>query len=196
MCLWWMPSKVEPSASSARRERSFAASVFHSTRRQPQVSNACSQLQVLRLDVRAGVPGVRVEPRPADLDRPVLGAKSEEPRRPDRLSFWLIVTEGNLGPSRRRRAPGRGSACHSARVCGCTTLSQRQVRGIAGCEPQPFLVLGSKWLEPDDPPLERRCVPLGHGVRQYTRRSCRSTSTRAWSASRTSRSSCARVTRR
>ena len=86
MCLRWMPSNAAGRPASAGRARSLSASVLNSTRRQPSDVERVLQLEELGLRVRAGAPGRRRQPRPADLEAPVLGSQRQEPGRADGAS--------------------------------------------------------------------------------------------------------------
>ena len=136
MCLRCTPSKVAPSASSAPRERSFEGVGLELDPAAAPGSEGVAELQQLRLDVRARAPGGRMEPRPADLDRPVLGPEREEPRRADDSSS-RTVTSGISRPASASARACPNQRCHSSRVCGWTTLSQRQVRGSRDASQSP-----------------------------------------------------------
>ena len=97
-------------------------------------------------------------------------------------------------------ASAASSACpihalHSSRVCGWTTLSQRQVRGSREACQRPSSCSAAAARAGRSGPRgpARSTVSTGS---DSTLGACRSTSTRAWSASRTSRSSSARASRR
>ena len=90
------PSNVAPIASIAPRERALSASVFSSTRRQPQTSNACRSMSsfastltpVFHTEGSSQVQPISTEP--------VLGPQREKARRADDL----LVTQchkGDLG---------------------------------------------------------------------------------------------------
>ena len=168
MCLRWIPSKVAPSASSARRERSLSASVLSSTRRHSQRLESVAELEELRLDVRPAAPRVGMQPRPPDLDGPVLGAKREEAGRADDLPVEHRH-ERDLAPrvglGERLLDPGapllRGPRLDDAEPAPGPW--------VAGRGPETGLVRPRQRLQPDDTALERRAAPPLHRPRQYTR---------------------------
>ena len=192
MCLRWIPSNCAGSAAIAPRERSFSASVFSSTRRQPSRSKASLEHQQLGLDVRARSPGVGREPRPADLEARVLRPQRQEARAPHRATGLLQHRrEGELDSGGRVLEAASRYVRKSARVAGCTIESQRQVRSSRDASQSPSscrrrAARAARARLPEPSPSSQ---PLDWGA-------CRSTSTHAWSASRTSRSSSGAPSRR
>ena len=84
MCLRKIPSNCAPSASSAPRVRCVAGVRLELDPLQAASLERVLEQQELRLDVRARPPGRPPQPRPADLDAPMLGRRQfEEPRRSD-----------------------------------------------------------------------------------------------------------------
>ena len=70
------PRTARRARAAHPRVRSLRASVLNSTRCSPQPLEGVLEQQQLRLDVRAGAPRRGPQPRPADLDAPVLGHDS------------------------------------------------------------------------------------------------------------------------
>ena len=98
MCLRWMPSNDAPE----RLERPAGALV---QRVRLELDPAAAEhvervleLEELRLDVGAGAPGGGVQPRPADLERAVLGPEREVARRADDSLLAADRRERDLGP--------------------------------------------------------------------------------------------------
>ena len=175
------------------RARSFSASVLNSTRRQPQHLERVREQEELRLDVRAGAPGRRVEPRPADLDRAVLGPQREEARRADDSP---VAARRSRAGARSRRGRGerlvaRRRSTRRASAAGRRSASARSA-GRATPAQSPSSCSGASGSSRTMRPSSDRYGSTRSTRRDSTLGPCRSTSTRAWSASRTSRSSSAR----
>ena len=168
MCLRWIPSNVAPIASIAPRDRSFSASVFSSTRRQPHASNAWREHQQLRLDVDAAAPGGRVQPRPADLDASGApdGARGTASSRPP-PSAWN-VTSGRSRPAAARASASSIQASSSSRRLRLRDREPAPRPRVARRLPEAGGVTLRQRLEPNDPPLERRCLPARCRSRHYT----------------------------
>ena len=85
MCLRWIPSNVAPERleGPARALVQRVGLELHAAA--APALEGVRELEQLRLDVGARAPGGGVQPRPADLDRAVLGPEREEPRRADDL---------------------------------------------------------------------------------------------------------------
>src|SRR6188472_1705491 len=135
-----------------------------------------AQHEQLRLDVHSGAPGIRMEPRPADLDRPVLGPQREEPCRADDAVAGQQRHERELDAP---RGGAEGAVDPGVELGARRRLLDRQPRPgarVAGCLPQPVGVPRLQRLEPDVASLERRRAPRSHVSRL---RPCRSTSTHA-----------------
>ena len=130
MCLRWMPSNAAGSAA-----RAGAGALVEGVRLELDAAAAegvegVLQLEELGLGVGARAPGCRGEPRPADLEAPVLGAQRQEARRADRLPVATsTVANARSSPASTRASASSIQACHSSRVCGWTIGSQRQTRG-------------------------------------------------------------------
>ena len=194
MWLRWTPSNVAPSASSARqRALVLRVGLPLDATAAPDVERV-PQLEVLRVDVDPAAPHRRMQPRPPDLDGAVLGSECEEAGRADDLAV-AHGHERKFGSGGRRvqRLPDEGSP-----------FLPRLRLDDAEPAPGPRVARG----EPERPPRARaaaaRAARCGRRAsvrstapprRDVTLGACRSTSTRAWSASRTSTSSSARATR-
>ena len=156
MCLRWMPSKRR----AERFERAARALVQRvglelDATASPRLERV-AHLEQLRLDVRARAPGRRVEPRPADLDRAVLGAQREEPRRADDLLVDGLSRAGSRCP-----AAAAASACSMQRAPLGARLRLNDVEPAPGLvdramRARGLLVFRRERLEPHDPTLERR----------------------------------------
>ena len=192
MCLRWIPSNVAPSASIAPRERSFSASVFSSTRLQPQRLERVPQHQQLRLDVDAGAPGGGwSHVQPISTERARAGARgtasSRRPPRPD------VRAAAPCRPPRPASASS-SQASNASRSSGLRDREPAPGSRVAGRLPESRCVRFASGSSRTSLPLERRCPPAaaGHAITLWP---CRSTSTRAWSARTISRSSSARASR-
>ena len=200
MCWRWIPSKVAPIASIARAS---ARSARRSSARRggsPTPSKACSSMSSFASTLTpvchaSGCSHVQ----PISTDR------CSGPQREDSASSratrpsarGAIVTSGQLACP----APAASSAASSQRVelgPGLRLQDRQPASTCAGRATPPRdpsswrRVSGSRRTMPA---LERRCDPRLHAAEHYTAERCRSTSTRAWSARSTSRSSSAATTR-
>jgi hypothetical protein len=174
---------VDPFEQRAHRLHRSAGALVQRVRLQLDAPAApllerVSQHQELRLDVHAGSPDGRVEPRPADLDRQVLRPEGEKPRRADdalvtqRHERYLRAVLGN-------RERGRDPGIELLTGVGLGDRQPAPRAWIAGCLPQALGMTDVERLEPDEPAHERRCLPPFHGVLRLHYGPCRSTNTRA-----------------
>ena len=155
------------------------------------------ELQELGLGVRAGAPGRRCQPRPADLEAPVLRPQREVAGRADRRAGLLRGRSrmpGRALPRRAlerrrpsmpatRRASAAGRSAASAR-CADRATPRRGRRRVA-----------ARAARAARSGLRASVSSIAPCVRDSTLEPCRSTSTRAWSARITSTSSSAATTR-
>ena len=86
---------------------------------EPAALERVLEQQHLRLDVRAGVPGRRAQPRPADLDAPVVRLVVQVPGRPEHAP---VANDRERDAGRRLRAPRR-TRDRSSRRRPCTGRS-------------------------------------------------------------------------
>ena len=176
MCLRWMPSNVAPIASIAPRERSLSASVFNSTRRQPQASNACRSISSL---ASTFTPPPRADG--SSRVQPISTDRCSDRSARKRVEPTAVATQCH----ERNRRPGCG--CTSRAASSRAELGARRRPGhrrplprarVAGRRPEPVGVKALHRLEPRKVALERRCRPRRQASTLGT---CRSTSTPAWS---------------
>ena len=190
MCLRWIPSKRAPMASMAPLERSFRASVLSSTRRHVHCSKAWRSISSFA-STFTPVPQTagcsHVHPISSERCSGRRARKRVEPTTP------LLVEghERDLRPGARGGESGVDPLVELAPGRGLHDGEPAPGPRIAGRLPQPVGVTGVERLEPDEPALERRCLPRSHGCVRLDYGPCRSTSTRAWSARSTSTSSSA-----
>ena len=137
------------------------------------------------------------QPGPADLEAAVLGAQREVAgRADDRAVLASTVTKRQLGSGsavERRvvevRATRRASRLRDAQPAPGARVARRL--------PEPVVVLAARAARAARcAPSSVGCRPSLHVTRQLHCGPCRSTSTPAWSASRTSRSSSGTASRR
>ena len=177
------------------RERSFSASVFSSTRRQPQTSKAWSSISsfastltpVPHADGWSHVQPISTTPCSGRSARKRVEPTSATAR--DRSSRTEAPPRLRRARARRRATRRTPRASRVARIG-----SQRHVARVARGVPQTVGVRGREGLETGRARRQRRWLPRLHRA-DVTLGACRSTSTRAWSARRTSRSSFAATSR-
>ena len=164
MCLRWMPSNCAGSAGERGAGPLVQGIGLELDSPAAEHLERVLELEQLRLRVGAGAPGRRCEPRPPDLEAPVLRSQRQEPRRADRASRSRRSTVANArsSPASTRASASSIQACQSSRVCGWTIGSQRQIARVPRRLVEVVGVLAGERLEPHDPALERRCRPSLH----------------------------------
>ena len=176
----WTPSNTAPSASR-RSARALVLRVQLDAAAAPRLERM-AELEELRLDVRPGAPCGRAEPGPADLDGAVLGSQGQEAGRPGGLR------NGRSSRADLRARLGRGE--------GLVDVLRSTAPGLRLDDAQPAPLHAGPATPPRVLPRARaRAARAGRrGLRargtstappaHRPLRACRSTSTRAWSASR------------